>query len=163
RRAAKGTWCASRGGGSERASPARSRVGSRHHCGRQRRRHPRLRARGLPSPRVRSGAPRRHAAGARVALIASFAIAVILSPIAAWMVAPHDVWHLAGALAVELVLLNAVNLLDGLDGLTTVVTLAGAVGFSVVLDGAVSTLALALVGALAGFLVWNRPPARVYL
>jgi len=87
----------------------------------------------------------------------------LLGGLVEWMVAPHDVWHLAAALVVELVLLNAVNLLDGLDGLAAIVTLAGAAGFSVVLDGAVSTLALALVGALAGFLVWNRPPARVYL
>ncbi len=87
----------------------------------------------------------------------------VLGVIVAWMVAPHDFWHLAVALVVELVLLNAVNLLDGLDGLAATVTLTGAVGFSVVLGGAVSTLALALVGALAGFLVWNRPPARVYL
>jgi UDP-N-acetylmuramyl pentapeptide phosphotransferase/UDP-N-acetylglucosamine-1-phosphate transferase len=87
----------------------------------------------------------------------------VLGFLVAWMVAPHDFWHLATALVVELVLLNAVNLLDGLDGLATIVTLAGAVGFSVVLSGQVSTMALALVGALAGFLVWNRPPARVYL
>ena len=87
----------------------------------------------------------------------------LLGGLVAWMVAPHDVWHLAAALVVELVLVNAVNLLDGLDGLAAIVTLAGAAGFSVVLAGPVSTLALALVGALAGFLVWNRPPARVYL
>ncbi len=88
---------------------------------------------------------------------------VVLGALVAWMVAPHDFWHLAAALVVELVLVNAVNLLDGLDGLATLVTLAGAAGFAVVLDGSVSTLALALVGALGGFLVWNRPPARVYL
>jgi UDP-GlcNAc:undecaprenyl-phosphate GlcNAc-1-phosphate transferase len=87
----------------------------------------------------------------------------VLGVLVAWMAAPHDFWHLAAALVVELVVLNAVNLLDGLDGLATIVTLAGAAGFAVVLGGAVSTLALALVGALAGFLVWNRPPARVYL
>jgi UDP-GlcNAc:undecaprenyl-phosphate GlcNAc-1-phosphate transferase len=87
----------------------------------------------------------------------------VLGILVAWMVAPHDFWHLAAALVVELVVVNAVNLLDGLDGLATIVTLAGAAGFAVVLGGAVSTLALALVGALAGFLVWNRPPARVYL
>ena len=39
----------------------------------------------------------------------------------------------------------------------------GALGSFVVLSGSGATLAIALVGALAGFLVWNRPPARVYL
>jgi len=33
----------------------------------------------------------------------------------------------------------------------------------VVGSGAGATLALAAVGALTGFLVWNAPPARVYL
>ncbi len=87
----------------------------------------------------------------------------VLGILVAWMAAPHDFWHLAVALVVVVVLVNAVNLLDGLDGLAAIVTMAGAVGFSVVLSGAVSTLAFALVGTLAGFLVWNRPPARVYL
>ena len=38
-----------------------------------------------------------------------------------------------------------------------------AVGFAVVLHGAGRDLALALAAALVGFLVYNRPPARVYL
>jgi UDP-GlcNAc:undecaprenyl-phosphate GlcNAc-1-phosphate transferase len=60
-------------------------------------------------------------------------------------------------------LLNAVNLLDGLDGLATSVAALGALGFSVVLDGDARVVAMALAGALLGFLVWNRPPARIYL
>ena len=61
------------------------------------------------------------------------------------------------------VLLNAVNLLDGLDALASSVAALGALGFSVVLDGDARTTAMALAGALVGFLVWNRPPARIYL
>jgi len=61
------------------------------------------------------------------------------------------------------VLLNAVNLLDGLDGLAPGVGLVSALGFAAVLDGAYRTLGLALAGALGGFLLWNRPPARQYL
>jgi UDP-GlcNAc:undecaprenyl-phosphate GlcNAc-1-phosphate transferase len=64
---------------------------------------------------------------------------------------------------VVLVLVNAMNLLDGLDGLAAGVTVAAAAGFYVVLMGAGATLALVLAGAVAGFLVWNAPPARVYL
>jgi UDP-GlcNAc:undecaprenyl-phosphate/decaprenyl-phosphate GlcNAc-1-phosphate transferase len=60
-------------------------------------------------------------------------------------------------------LLNAVNLLDGLDGLATSVAAIGALGFSAVLEGDARVTAMALAGALLGFLLWNRPPARVYL
>ena len=82
---------------------------------------------------------------------------------AAWVAAPHDAGHvLLGVLAV-LVLVNAVNLLDGLDGLAAGVVTLGAIGSFVVLSGAAATLALVLAGALTGFLVWNAPPARVYL
>lgn len=60
-------------------------------------------------------------------------------------------------------LLNAVNLLDGLDGLASSVAALGALGFAFVLDGGGRVPALALAGALIGFLLWNRPPARIYL
>jgi UDP-N-acetylmuramyl pentapeptide phosphotransferase/UDP-N-acetylglucosamine-1-phosphate transferase len=82
---------------------------------------------------------------------------------AAWVMAPHDAGHVALGVAVVVVLVNAVNMLDGLDGLAAAVVAIGAAGFFVVLSGAGATLALALVGALLGFLVWNAPPARVYL
>jgi UDP-N-acetylmuramyl pentapeptide phosphotransferase/UDP-N-acetylglucosamine-1-phosphate transferase len=87
----------------------------------------------------------------------------VIGVVVAWSVAPHDVWHVGAIVLAELLLVNSVNLLDGLDGLTASVASAGAVGFYVVLGGAASTLALSLVGALGGFLVWNRSPARVYL
>ncbi|NQT15652.1 MAG: undecaprenyl/decaprenyl-phosphate alpha-N-acetylglucosaminyl 1-phosphate transferase [Planctomycetes bacterium] len=63
--------------------------------------------------------------------------------------------------------INALNLIDGMDGLATVVgivisvaiaTIAGSQGLS-----AVMLPTLALAGALAGFAVYNLPPARVYL
>jgi UDP-GlcNAc:undecaprenyl-phosphate GlcNAc-1-phosphate transferase len=82
---------------------------------------------------------------------------------AAWVVAPHDLPHVAFGVVAVVVLVNAVNLLDGLDGLSAGVAAVGALGFFVVGSGAGATLALAAVGALGGFLVWNAPPARVYL
>ena len=82
---------------------------------------------------------------------------------ATWVVAPHDAGHVVLGVLVVLVLVNAVNLLDGLDGLAAGVCACSALGFFVVLSGSGATLALALVGALAGFLVWNSPPARIYL
>ncbi|MDQ1521280.1 MAG: UDP-GlcNAc:undecaprenyl-phosphate/decaprenyl-phosphate GlcNAc-phosphate transferase [Actinomycetota bacterium] len=59
-------------------------------------------------------------------------------------------------------LVNAINLLDGLDGLAGGVALVSAIGFAIV-GGAARGPSLALAGALAGFLVFNRPPARIYL
>ena len=68
----------------------------------------------------------------------------------------------AGAGVVAL-LVNTVNLLDGLDGLAAGVCLASAIGFAVLGTGHAQFLAVGLTGALGGFLVYNRPPARIYL
>lgn len=59
-------------------------------------------------------------------------------------------------------LLNAVNLLDGLDGLAAGVCSASAIGFAFISEDP-RLLALSLLGALIGFLIFNRPPARIYL
>jgi len=64
-------------------------------------------------------------------------------------------------------LLNAVNLLDGLDGLAAGVCSASAIGFAFISEDLrledPKLLALSLLGALIGFLIFNRPPARIYL
>ena len=67
------------------------------------------------------------------------------------------------AAIVVVVMMNAVNLLDGLDGLAAGVAGVAAAGFAWLLHGDLRVVALALVGAAGGFLLWNRPPARVYL
>lgn len=59
-------------------------------------------------------------------------------------------------------LLNAVNLLDGQDGLAAGVGVVICAAFAT-LGGAATTVGLGLAGALLGFLVLNRPPARIYL
>lgn len=64
---------------------------------------------------------------------------------------------------VVVLVINGVNMIDGLDALAAGVGLVSAIGFALVLDGDARTVALGLAGALAGFLVFNRPPARVYL
>ena len=62
---------------------------------------------------------------------------------------------------------NAMNLLDGMDGLASVVGIVISVAVVVMTASQgfseVTLLALALAGALAGFLVYNLPPARIYL
>jgi UDP-GlcNAc:undecaprenyl-phosphate/decaprenyl-phosphate GlcNAc-1-phosphate transferase len=60
------------------------------------------------------------------------------------------------------VLVNAVNLLDGMDGLAASVVTVSALGFALV-GGDVALPALAVCGALVGFLVYNRPAASIYL
>jgi UDP-N-acetylmuramyl pentapeptide phosphotransferase/UDP-N-acetylglucosamine-1-phosphate transferase len=83
--------------------------------------------------------------------------------VAAAVVFAEGMLHGALTIAFVVVLLNAVNLLDGLDGLAAGVAAVSALGFSALLDGSARVLGLALAGALAGFLLWNRPPARIYL
>lgn len=62
---------------------------------------------------------------------------------------------------------NAVNLIDGQDGLAGGLGAVAALGLAALLawqgEAAGTTLALATAGALIGFLVLNRPPARIFL
>lgn len=62
---------------------------------------------------------------------------------------------------------NAVNFLDGLDGLAGGLAGIMAAGLAVIAalqgDAASTAVALALFGACAGFLPWNWKPARVFL
>jgi UDP-GlcNAc:undecaprenyl-phosphate GlcNAc-1-phosphate transferase len=64
-------------------------------------------------------------------------------------------------------IVNAVNLIDGLDGLATGIGLLAALALAVVglTRGEILILMLAaiLAGSLAGFLPYNFPPARVFL
>jgi len=62
---------------------------------------------------------------------------------------------------------NAVNFTDGIDGLCSSVTVTAALSLGVIaamhhLFG-VSLFSAALAGALAGFLVWNHYPAKVFM
>jgi UDP-GlcNAc:undecaprenyl-phosphate/decaprenyl-phosphate GlcNAc-1-phosphate transferase len=63
---------------------------------------------------------------------------------------------------------NAVNIVDGQDGLAGGLALIASVSmaagaFALDLPSAVVTLGLATAGGLLGFLIWNRPPARLFL
>ncbi len=77
--------------------------------------------------------------------------------------------HLPGIVAVVTVVastvtvINGVNLMDGLDMLAGGVAAVAAVGFAVMLHGPGRSLAVALAASLTGFLVYNRPPAHIYL
>jgi UDP-GlcNAc:undecaprenyl-phosphate GlcNAc-1-phosphate transferase len=73
-----------------------------------------------------------------------------------------------GAAVLTLVCMNAVNLVDGQDGLAGGLAAIAALALTAVLAVAGGSptavgIGLALAGSLAAFLVWNRPPARVFL
>jgi UDP-GlcNAc:undecaprenyl-phosphate GlcNAc-1-phosphate transferase len=83
--------------------------------------------------------------------------------------APISLGILSGPLAVVWVLLvvNAINLIDGLDGLASGVVLIAAatlwwVGRSHA-DIYVMFIASLLIGSTLGFLRWNFPPARIFM
>ncbi|MBN2579501.1 MAG: undecaprenyl/decaprenyl-phosphate alpha-N-acetylglucosaminyl 1-phosphate transferase [Pirellulales bacterium] len=77
-----------------------------------------------------------------------------------WLGIPLTVFWLLGCI-------NALNLMDGMDGLASVIGLstAGMMGLIAANEGHphVAVIALVLGGALVGFLVHNRPPARIFL
>lgn len=93
----------------------------------------------------------------RLRIVVEVAVAIA----AAWIVPGPVLAQLATA-ALVLGLLNAVNLLDGQDGLCAGVGAVISLGFAT-LGGDATPIGLALGGSLIGFLALNRPPARIYL
>lgn len=77
-----------------------------------------------------------------------------------WLGIPITVLWLVGCI-------NALNLLDGMDGLASMVGIFTAATMGVIAsylgNSYVTAVALALAGALAGFFVHNRPPAGIFL
>ena len=63
--------------------------------------------------------------------------------------------------------INAVNLIDGMDGLASLIGILISTAIALIAgvynDLPTLVLALALAGGLAGFLVYNRPPATIFL
>lgn len=82
---------------------------------------------------------------------------------------PIDLGWLGGPLTICWLIgcINALNLLDGMDGLASLVGLSTAVmmGLIAATEGHphVAVAAIVLAGALAGFLVYNLPPATIFL
>lgn len=77
-----------------------------------------------------------------------------------WLGAPLTVVWLVGCI-------NALNFLDGMDGLASVVGLSTAAMLALIAHNCghdhVAVIALVLAGALAGFVAFNLPPAGIYL
>ena len=69
-----------------------------------------------------------------------------------------------GVVVLLLLMANAVNLIDGQDGLAGGLGAIASVGLAAVIAANGNpVLALVVAGALVGFLAWNLPPARVFL
>jgi UDP-GlcNAc:undecaprenyl-phosphate GlcNAc-1-phosphate transferase len=104
---------------------------------------------------------------AAVAIAAGLRIEHITDPITGkvWYFAPWLAWLLTAVWIV--VVTNAFNLIDGLDGLCTGVSAIIATALTVLawqagqLAGLV--IGVALIGALLGFLPFNFPPARIFV
>ncbi len=64
-------------------------------------------------------------------------------------------------------LVNAVNLTDGIDGLCSSVTVVYAAVFAIIAGimemSGISLLAFCAAGGCVGFLMWNFPPAKVFM
>ena len=67
-------------------------------------------------------------------------------------------------------LINSLNFLDNMDGLTAGITLIASLLFATIMltqtsepRWLVAGILLIMVGACAGFLKWNKPPARIFM
>jgi UDP-GlcNAc:undecaprenyl-phosphate/decaprenyl-phosphate GlcNAc-1-phosphate transferase len=63
--------------------------------------------------------------------------------------------------------INALNLIDGMDGLASIIGLSTAALLGVIAanqgNGHVAAMAIVLAASLAGFLIYNLPPASIFL
>lgn len=68
---------------------------------------------------------------------------------------------------VEIAMSNAVNLTDGLDGLASSVTIIVGIGMTAIGlstgNGVLASSGIIIAGALAGFLIFNRHPAKIFM
>ena len=96
------------------------------------------------------------AAGFWIDRIVAFGYPITLG----WLGVPLTILWLLGCI-------NALNLIDGMDGLASIVGLSAAAMMSIIAvsmgNNHVAVIALVLAGALAGFLVYNLPPASIFL
>jgi UDP-GlcNAc:undecaprenyl-phosphate GlcNAc-1-phosphate transferase len=92
-----------------------------------------------------------------------------INPISIPFMGSHDIGTFSLVITVAWVVLltNAINLIDGLDGLATGVSLTASLTLTIIgalyTVGAAVLFAYALIGFLAVFLLFNRYPARIFL
>ncbi|GEM87561.1 glycosyltransferase family 4 protein [Meiothermus granaticius] len=95
----------------------------------------------------------------------------LLAELGAGVVLGLHFWEQLGPIGVLLgvglvpVMANAINLIDGMNGLASGNALVSSAGLALLLShlGSSPTLALILLGGLLGFLVWNYPKAKTFM
>lgn len=96
---------------------------------------------------------------ATAAVVAAIVRADVLAPWPGMMIALPLPLAIAGSMVWLIVILNAVNFMDGANGLAMGMAAIAAIGLSicgaVVGEWNLALLSIALAGALGGFLVWN--------
>ena len=94
-------------------------------------------------------------------------IQVVLAIPVAWIALDgQSPWWLPVAILAVVATANAVNITDGMDGLAAGLSIIAVGATALFLPGATAgekAVAMALCGALAAFLVFNRYPARVFM
>ena len=106
----------------------------------------------------------------RLAVQVLVAVGLVLGGVRGTLFVPGPLVGAAVTVLWILVLVNAFNFLDNMDGLSAGIALIAASLFALVLlvgtprpHWLVAGVLLVLAGALAGFLCHNRPPARIFL
>lgn len=96
---------------------------------------------------------------ARVRIVVQGVVGMMI----AWTVGADTLLAVAAVILLTLLLVNAVNFVDGVDGLAAGTCCVCAISLALVLPGTWAASAAAWAGAAAGFLVFNKPPARIFL
>lgn len=60
-------------------------------------------------------------------------------------------------------LMNSINMLDNMDGITASISTIIFIGLATLSNGSDTTIMLAILASLAAFLIWNWHPAKMYM
>jgi UDP-N-acetylmuramyl pentapeptide phosphotransferase/UDP-N-acetylglucosamine-1-phosphate transferase len=99
----------------------------------------------------------------RLAPVPQAALQALAGLVLALAVAGHGAPAALAVVALVVACTNGVNWIDGQDGLAGGLAAIAALGLAALGPADARALGLALGGALGGFLLWNRPPARIFL
>ena len=106
----------------------------------------------------------------RLGLQLLVAVSVVLAGVRATVFVSQPWFGFAATVLWILVLTNAMNFLDNMDALSAGIGLIASLLFASILVVLVKTPAISvalplvlLAGSLTGFLVWNRPPASIFM
>lgn len=98
------------------------------------------------------------------------AIAVVCSGIQATLFISNPLFGAVITVFWLVLLINSLNFLDNMDGLTGGISLIASLIFAVIMltqtyetRWLVAGMSLLVAGSCAGFLIWNRPPAKIFM